>query len=80
MTSAEPFGANIAANNPVSIVSAIAKIYGSGVIRSNTKRKNEVTLESSVRRLGCDELACAPAFEEASGMGIETVGCFFLNS
>ena len=70
MTSAEPFGANIAANNAVRIVSTTAKMYGSGVIRSNRKRKNEVTLESGVRRLCCAKLESSPAFGEALGMGI----------
>jgi len=51
ITSTDPFGANIAANNAVMIVSPIAKMYGSGVIRSNRYRKNEVRLESTVRRL-----------------------------
>jgi hypothetical protein len=47
--SADPFGAKIAANSAVSIVRTTAKIYGSGVIRSKRKRKNEVIFERSVR-------------------------------
>ena len=70
--SADPFGASIAANSAVSIVSATAKIYGSGVIRSKRKRKNEVTDERSVRDLGSDEVERAPEFGATFGVGIQT--------
>jgi len=54
--SADPFGARIPANSAVIIVSATAKMYGSGVIRSKRKRKNEVIDDRSVRGLDSDEV------------------------
>jgi len=68
--SADPFGARIPANNAVSIVSPTAKMYGSGVIRSKRKRKNEVIDERSVRGLNSDEVERAPEFGATFGAGI----------
>ncbi len=70
--SADPFGARIPANSAVSIVSATAKMYGSGVIRSKRKRKNEVTDERRVRGLDSDEVERAPEFGATFGVGIGT--------
>ena len=70
--SAEPFGAKIPANKAVIIVSTIAKIYGSGVIRSKRKRKNEVIVDRSVRGWDSDEVERAPEFGVTFGVGIGT--------
>src|ERR1700693_5604581 len=66
--SAEPFGAKTPANSAVRMVSATANIYGSGVICSKRKRKNEVIVESSVRRFVCEAVERAPESE----VGIRT--------
>jgi hypothetical protein len=68
--SADPFGARIPANSAVSIVSPTAKMYGSGVIRSKRKRKNEVIDERSVRGLNSDAVERAPEFGPTFGAGI----------
>src|ERR1700730_627871 len=70
--SGDPFGAKIQANSAVNIVSATAKMYGSGVIRSKSQRKNEVIVERSVRGLESDEVAREPEFGGTLGVGIET--------
>jgi hypothetical protein len=62
IVSADPLGAKIPAKSAVSIVSATAKTYGSGVIRSNRNRKKEVTFERGVRGFDGDEVEFAPEF------------------
>ena len=68
--SGDPFGAKIQANSAVNIVSATAKMYGSGVIRSKRKRKNEVIVERIVRGPESDEVPREPEFGATLGVGI----------
>ena len=68
--SAVPFGAKTPANSEVSIVSATAKIYGSGVIRSKRNRKKEVIVERRVRGFDADEAEPAPEFGLTYGVAI----------
>src|ERR1700676_4396215 len=70
--SGDPFGAKIQAKSAVNIVSATAKMYGSGGIRSKRKRKNEVIFERSVRRPEPVELPREPEFGATLGVGIST--------
>src|ERR1700675_3860336 len=86
IASVEPLGAKIPANSAVSIVSATAKTYGSGVIRSKRNRKREVTCARGGRGFAGDEVESAPEFEltfrvsiafklerRATGPGIENL-------
>jgi hypothetical protein len=52
------------------MVSATAKTYGSGVIRSKRKRKREVTFESGVREFDGDKFESGPEFGLTFGVAI----------
>jgi hypothetical protein len=52
------------------MVSATAKTYGSGVIRSKRKRKREVIFESGVREFDGDKLEVGPEFGLTFGVPI----------
>ena len=70
MVSIDPRGAKTPAKSAVSMVSATAKTYGSGVIRSKKKRKRKVTFESGVRESDGDALESAPEFGLTFGVAI----------